>query len=1280
MKVISQICGLVSLALGLIVLFGWYTHSTTLIQVHASFVPMQYNTALGFLVCGIGLLAIIQTRFKISRLSGFFLVLLGGLTLIEYIFGADLGIDQLFMEHYVSLKSSHPGRMAPNTALCFLLVGFSALVASNFDKVTKNFAILGVLGGLVFFLGTVPFVGYLTGVETAYGWGNLTRMAVHTSFGFIILGVGLVLYAWKKELPDQKGFPKWLPLLVGIAAINITILVWQAVSLDFYNNMHSLIQQKGDKIKAKILSELDEVDKALIRMVRRWEAAGAPAQKIWQSDGSIYAEHFRSLIRVGYMSPSLKVVWVAPLRGNEEIIGRDYSQDSDFSEEFMRSRSKKVPFVSRVFDIGKDKRIFGMVYPIYHNENFEGYIVGVIKIETMMQLLFDERLSEGLKLKFLDQPISKATANIIKTSWQIILPIRFYENSWTLVVEVEPSWLKTNFSIIPSLVLGFGLLLSLVLTWAVHLALKAKFYANETVAANDALKGAHDELELRVEERTRELRLSEEKTRAVINTAMDAVIQIDHQNKVLDWNVQAEKIYGWSKQEVLGFAISDYIIPEQYREDHIKGFKHFLDTGKGPALNTRIEITALRKNGEEFPIELTITPIKRGNNYIFNAFTRDISERKKAEEELLKNNIFSELHKNIAVSANQNLPVEDGMQLALKCVCEGLGWPIGHVYLPDPENPSGRLTPSNIWFANKLEVHRPFIEVTKASTFDKGVGLPGRVLENGKPEWIKTVNNNPNFPRAPIADKVGLKTGFAFPVLIGNEVAGVMEFFSDVDKEPDNELLEMMEDIGTLLGSLVERKRGEEQLEFARQKAEKANQAKSIFISSMSHEIRTPMNAILGYAQILKRDKELSDKQQKGVDSIHRAGKHLLEIINDILDFSKIEAGKMEVHPHDFDLGSLVQDLIVIFSGKCDQKGLKLQSEGIQEGQKVHVHTEAAKLRQVLVNLIGNAVKFTDSGGVVLRVMPMTGDEFYFEVKDTGQGIPSGKLKTIFESFQQDEEGIKKGGTGLGLPIACKVVETMGGEIEVESEVGQGSRFFFTLNLPPAKEKVHERDDRLTRAIGMAPGHSVKTVLIDDNKDNLNVLSATLMEMGIETIMTESGPEGLDKINEINPDIIFVDYQMPEMNGLEVTRIVKEKYGPDKIKIVMISASTFDHHREQYMKEGVHAFVGKPFLREEVLGVIARLLEVEYEYDEEPIATDAGVESIDFSTIILPDELHASLKEMASMGMMTELEELLPQVESSGPSGPGLAAQLQELMDQFDTDGIIQLLEKTGNE
>lgn len=459
--------------------------------------------------------------------------------------------------------------------------------------------------------------------------------------------------------------------------------------------------------------------------------------------------------------------------------------------------------------------------------------------------------------------------------------------------------------------------------------------------------------------------------------------------------------------------------------------------------------------------------------------------------------------------------------------------------------------------------------------------------------------------------------------------------------------------------------------------AESASRAKSVFVSSMSHEIRTPMNAILGYSQILERDDSLNSKQKKNVQTIQRTGNHLLEIINGILDFSKIEAGKMEVHPRDFNLESQIRDMAVIFTVPCEEKNLELRIEGVQKEKAILVHGDAAKLTQVLVNLLGNAVKFTEFGSVCLEVVELEDDLYKFVVSDSGLGIPEEKQKSIFAAFQQDIEGVMKGGTGLGLAISHRLVALMGGKLEVESEVGKGASFFFTLRLPPSKGTVNERDEKLQYA-RLAPGCKVTSVLIDDNPDNLDVLSQTLKEAGFETVEADNGLDGLELVRKIQPDVVLVDYHMPDIDGLEVTKRIRAEYGDDKIKIVMISASTFDHYREMFMKEGVHGFIGKPFTREELLGTLARLLDIEFEYSEETSQPQAR--ELNFFSIKLTDELQASLKNAASLGRMNEFEKMLLEVESLDCNdAKDFAMHLRELADRFDTEGIVEVLGKVEN-
>lgn len=227
--------GALSMLLGAIVLVGWYSHDVTLIQINAAFVPMQYNTALGFLLSGIALLLLTSGRDQIAGIPGLAVLLIGGIALIEYIGGVNLYLDQLFMEHYVTVKTSHPGRMAPNTAFCFSLTGITALFqAFRYGK--RNVpAVTGLLGALIFGLGFVAFTGYFLGMEAAYGWGKLTRMAIHTAAGYIILGVGYMVLAWFRERIITAELPHWLPIHIGLAGCTITVSIWQALRVQESN-------------------------------------------------------------------------------------------------------------------------------------------------------------------------------------------------------------------------------------------------------------------------------------------------------------------------------------------------------------------------------------------------------------------------------------------------------------------------------------------------------------------------------------------------------------------------------------------------------------------------------------------------------------------------------------------------------------------------------------------------------------------------------------------------------------------------------------------------------------------------------------------------------------------------------------------------------------------------------------------------------------------------------------------------------------------------------------
>ncbi|MFT4925207.1 MAG: signal transduction histidine kinase/CheY-like chemotaxis protein [Phenylobacterium sp.] len=474
------------------------------------------------------------------------------------------------------------------------------------------------------------------------------------------------------------------------------------------------------------------------------------------------------------------------------------------------------------------------------------------------------------------------------------------------------------------------------------------------------------------------------------------------------------------------------------------------------------------------------------------------------------------------------------------------------------------------------------------------------------------------------------------------------------------------------------RRQAEEALKSAQNKAEAANTAKSVFISSMSHEIRTPLNAIMGYSQILERSEGLSEQQRVDIVAIYRSGKHLLSIINDILDFSKIEAGKMELHPADFDLQSMIQDLFVIFTMRCEEKGLSLKIEGLDDQEKIYVRSDSVKLRQILVNLIGNAVKFTEQGTVTLLITPLADNAYTFEVKDTGPGIAEEKQTSIFKAFQQDEEGIKQGGTGLGLTISKTLLHLLESDLNMESVFGQGSRFYFTLVLAPARQEEAVSNSPFAQVSKLLPGQSVKAILIDDVQENLDVLERVLTEIGVQCVKADNGEGGLALIHHFEPDIVFSDYHMQGVDGLEVTRRIRKDHDEHNIKVVMISASVFEHHQQMYREQGVDGFVGKPFVREDIFEVMAQLLDVEYQYNLEADLRprEQRVMGLDISCITLPEELLNTIINAAKSGQVTKVEEFIEYLDSESLVADNLLQHLKGLAEDLDLDGILNIVEK----
>jgi len=465
-----------------------------------------------------------------------------------------------------------------------------------------------------------------------------------------------------------------------------------------------------------------------------------------------------------------------------------------------------------------------------------------------------------------------------------------------------------------------------------------------------------------------------------------------------------------------------------------------------------------------------------------------------------------------------------------------------------------------------------------------------------------------------------------------------------------------------LVTEIAERKRAEDT-------AAAASKAKSAFLAHMSHEIRTPLNAILGYAQILRRDRSLQPRQKEAIETIASSGNHLFNLIDEVLDLSKIEAGRMELQCGDFDLIELIARMEGMFRHRCEQKRLRLIVD-LPESRPRIVRGDEGKLRQVLINLLGNAVKFTDRGEVRLRVTPGSEHAYQFAVADTGIGITPEEQVEIFEPFQQGHSGAGKGGTGLGLAISDRYIQLMGGRLEAESVPGRGARFFFTLSLPESPLQGRVALPAGNRVLRLPGDPRVTALVVDDIKENRAVLAGMLTDIGCEVLLAESASRAIDLAAQEKPDIIFMDIWMPEMNGIDATRHILRQF--PKARIVAHSASAFDHEQHRYLDAGFDDFFAKPFRYERVCECLSNLLEIELEPEAcAPDETGTGMHPP--PAIILPEALAGRLRVAAEIHNVTELRACIDEVASLEDGKP-MAVCLRAWAAGYEMEKIVAAL------
>jgi len=590
-----------------------------------------------------------------------------------------------------------------------------------------------------------------------------------------------------------------------------------------------------------------------------------------------------------------------------------------------------------------------------------------------------------------------------------------------------------------------------------------------------------------------------DRLKQIIECSLDAIVVIDADSRVLDWNPQMEQLSQWQKEEAVGQYVYDLVIPPDKRQQHREHIKEFLDKGTSPILDRLHEMQCLRKDGSTTPIEISIHSFEHAGMQLFSAFMRDISDRKQYEQQLI----------------------------------------------------------------------------------------------------------------------------------------------------------------------------------VAKTEAEQANQAKSKFLSNMSHEIRTPLNAVIGYSQLLKNDASIAEHHLKLINTIENSSNHLLELINEILDLSKIEADAMSLNESAFDLAALVNDIAAMFIYRCKEK--KLQWEMFTDwDNSTFVKGDQKKLRQILINLLGNAVKFTDTGKISFIIESKQNDRYRFTIRDTGPGLQDETLDDLTKPFNQESAGKEKGGTGLGLSISSAFISMMGGKLLLDTQQKVGAAFFFEVALPPAESNaVDKASDKYERVIHLQKNQNIVALVVDDVAENRDYLSLTLQRVGVQVTTACDGEEALSKLHDELPDIIFMDLRMPGMSGDQAFDKIQTLYPTHTMKIVAVSAFSLENEINYYLQKGFDQFIAKPFKMAEIYQCMHALLNAKFSFSTDKIQENAPVEikMPELAEVNIGAALIDQLILAATINEVTTLEQLVENIDSHSSANSAFIQYASQCISSLDTSQLLDALQ-----
>jgi len=672
-------------------------------------------------------------------------------------------------------------------------------------------------------------------------------------------------------------------------------------------------------------------------------------------------------------------------------------------------------------------------------------------------------------------------------------------------------------------------------------------------------------------ERENDLAASEQNSQAILDSALDCIIVIGDDGRVREWNIAAERLFGYRRERAVGRELVDLIIPPELRARHLAGMAQYRATGEGPVLGRRIEVPALRADGTRLDVELAITPYQVNGKPVFTAYVRDITERMRNEARRSAQYAIASL-----ISGQATL-IEIGPKI-LSTIARSGRWLFAALWVL---NKNGKLTCHSTWGSAERDMDQ-FEQETRRRVFSSGEGLPGRVLVARVPMWLPNLESETNFPRVLFARMSGLYAAFVFPLTGSSGINGVIELYSDELTPPDDDLLRLAGALGIQVGLYLERERTEEELRRQKEAAVTASQAKDRFLAALSHELRTPLNPVLMWACAASQDRNIDSEMKEGLQMICRNIEMEARLIDDLLDLTRIARGKVQINLQPCRADELLEHALETVRSQLCAKNLKLS---VNLGASNHqIMADPTRIEQVFWNLLKNAYKFTpENGEVVVRSYDSGPDRVLFEISDSGCGIDGNLMPKLFTAFEQG----KRSGEGLGLGLAiCKaILEMHQGKIKAANKPdGKGAAFTVALKTVPV-QGILLPIERKAPAVSL---RKLNILIVEDHENTATVMSKLLKRNGHEVMTASTVRQALDVLRTTSLDLLVSDLGLPDGNGFEV---MAELSKVSDAKGIAISGYGMDEDVERSSRAGFSAHLTKPIdvqkLQETILQVTA---------------------------------------------------------------------------------------------